>query len=68
MSVNCDARIKETVTPRRERDGEKRKSERTTDGMGASMRERERERGREGGREAQLKREGRDESLEVSQL
>lgn len=67
MSVNCDARIKETVTPRRERDGEKRKSERTTDGMGASMRERERE--REGRREGGPTKEGgRDESLEVSQL
>lgn len=51
VSVNCDARIKETVTPRRERDGEKRKSERLYNGRygGKYERKREREGRREGG-------------------
>lgn len=39
VSVNCDARIKETVTPGEKETRGKRKSERTTGGMGASMEE-----------------------------
>lgn len=59
VSVNCDARIKETVTPAgRERDGERGRARGYAIGMGASMRE---------GGPAEVEGE-RDESLEVSQL